>query len=159
MSNKVTALPNTSHAQDLAYTYDVLGNITQIVDNSNLATAKTINYTYDNLSRLLTASTTNAATSPNYKYTYTYDALGNITSGPLGAYSYAGNTGSNYANPDAVTSIASSTAGTSGGTSTSTPTYVQNAVGTAGSVILSSSVTTGNTIVVGLTVWSATTTP
>ena len=109
LTSKVSILPSTLHAQDLSYTYDPVGNITQIVDNSDTATKKTTNYTYDDLSRLLTASTTNATSSPNYKYTYTYDVLGNITSGPLGAYAYTGNTGSNYANPDAVTSIGSTT--------------------------------------------------
>jgi RHS repeat-associated protein len=95
--------------QYLNYSYDALGNITQIVDLSNTANAKTTYYTYDTLSRLLTASTTGATTTPDYKYTYAYDLLGNITSGPLGSYGYAGNTGSNYANPDAVTSLATKT--------------------------------------------------
>jgi len=109
LSKKVTLLPNAQHAQDLSYAYDPVGNITSIVDNSATAAAKTTYYTYDNLSRLLTASTTNATTTPDYKYTYAYDALGNITSGPLGAYAYTGNTGSNYADPDAPTAVGSTT--------------------------------------------------
>jgi RHS repeat-associated protein len=120
LSSKVTTLPSSSHAQDLTYSYDALGNITQIVDASNSATTKTVGYAYDGLSRLLTASTTNAATGPNYTYNYTYDALGNITNGPLGTYSYTGSTGFNYANPDALTILGVATS-TGGGTiSTST---------------------------------------
>jgi YD repeat-containing protein len=114
LTKKVTALTNGSHAQDLAYTYDPLGNITQIVDNGTAGTGKVVNYTYDDLARLLTAATTLASSTP-YSYSYTYDALGNITSGPLGTYTYAGNTGSSYADPDAVTTVAST-----GGISTST---------------------------------------
>src|ERR1700675_3957706 len=44
LSNKVTTLPSSTHAQDLTYSYDALGNITQVVDASNSATAKTIGY-------------------------------------------------------------------------------------------------------------------
>ncbi len=109
LTQKITQVPSGSRAQDLSYTYDALGNITQLVDAGTSGTAKTVNYTYDDLSRLLTASTTNASTSPNYKYTYTYDVLGNILSGPLGNYTYGGSSGSSYADPDAVTAIGSTT--------------------------------------------------
>jgi YD repeat-containing protein len=121
LKKKVTTVPSGSHAQDLAYTYDALGNITQIVDNGTSGSGKTVNYAYDDLSRLINASTTIASTTP-YSYTYTYDALGNITSGPLGTYSYLGSTGTNYADPDAVTAVATTTvtSGGGGGTSTST---------------------------------------
>jgi YD repeat-containing protein len=118
LAQKLTTLPNGSSPQNLSYTYDALGNITQIVDNGTAGTGKTISYTYDDLSRLLSASTAAASSSP-YSYAYTYDALGNIASGPLGTYSYLGSTGSNYADPDAVTAIAGSTGG-SQTTSTST---------------------------------------
>jgi hypothetical protein len=40
---------------------------------------------------------------------HTYDLLGNITSGPLGAYGYTGNTGVSYAEPGAATAVASRT--------------------------------------------------
>ncbi len=105
LTNKVTVLPNSSHAQDLAYTYDAVGNITQVVDTSNSATAKTINYTYDSLNRLTIASTTSATTTP-YRYAWTYDVLGNITAQNNGSatttYTYAG---TGYANPHAVTTM------------------------------------------------------
>lgn len=88
--------------QDISFTYDKVGNITQIVDVSENVTEKTIDYTYDDLNRLLTASTTAAVTDP-YSYIYTYSSLGNISSStPSGSYTYA-ETG--YANPHAPTTI------------------------------------------------------
>lgn len=88
--------------QDISFTYDKVGNITQIVDVSENVTEKTIDYTYDDLNRLLTASTTGAVTDP-YSYLYTYSSLGNISSStPSGSYTYA-ETG--YANPHAPTTI------------------------------------------------------
>ena len=121
LTKKVTTQPNGSHAQDLAYTYDALGNITKIIDNGTAGTGKIISYAYDDLSRLLNASTTVASSSP-LSYSYTYDAIGNITNGPLGAYSYLGSVGTNFADPDAVTAVATTTItiGGSGGISTST---------------------------------------
>ncbi len=51
-----------------------------------------------------------ATTSPDYRITYGYTALGNIAStSAFGTYSYQGNLGSTYANPHAVTTIASTT--------------------------------------------------
>ena len=91
--------------QDFIYQYDNNGNITEI---SNLATstaaAVTTSFNYDQLNRLVMASTTYASSSPFYRL-FAYDALGSITSVNNGTatttYTY-GNTG--YANPHAVTS-------------------------------------------------------
>jgi RHS repeat-associated protein len=104
---------NGNLLQDLNYTYDAVGNITQISDLATVDVPKTITYAYDNLYRM-TAATSTATSSQNiYARTYKYDPLGNITSASdQGAYSYTGNTGSNYANPDAVTAIATSSATT-----------------------------------------------
>jgi RHS repeat-associated protein len=97
--------PFIARIQHLTYTYDAVGNITKIVDDSDTQTAATTTYTYDGLDRLVTASTT-FASSTGYRRTYTYNALGNITNkSDAGAYLYAGNSGSNYANPHAATSI------------------------------------------------------
>jgi RHS repeat-associated protein len=106
LTQKVGALPGGSNAENMSYTYDAVGNITQLVDASASGTGKTVNYTYDDLSRMTVASTTNVSTTPSYAQTFAYDALGNITSGPSGTYSYSG---SNNADPDAVTSVGSST--------------------------------------------------
>ncbi|MBI2416008.1 MAG: DUF2380 domain-containing protein [Candidatus Kerfeldbacteria bacterium] len=101
-----TADPIESTLQDLIYTYDAVGNITQIVDASDLDSAKTTDYIYDDLYRLKSASVTGAANGNDGTITYTYDALGNITSrSDLGTYSYQGDTDDLMANPHAVTSL------------------------------------------------------
>jgi RHS repeat-associated protein len=105
------------NVQDLTYTYDPVGNITKIVDASNTQTAKTTNYTYDDLYRLLSATISNSSAenvdgpdNQNQVQTFTYDAIGNITyKSDVGTYSYNGNVGKNYANPHAVTNIGDKT--------------------------------------------------
>ncbi len=125
LSNKQTILGGSQQAQNISYSYDALGNILQVTDASNTAAAKTVNYSYDDLSRLVTASTTNATSSPNYRYTYAYNALGNITNGPLGVYTYAG---TNYANPHAATAIATTSGGGGGVATTTTHTVFADAL-------------------------------
>ena len=93
--------------QDLFYAYDTVGNITQIIDAGNLDTAKTSNYTYDDLYRLKSATITNAKNNQNYTQTYNYDAIGNILNkSDVGDYAYA-QTG--YTNPHAVTQVGNKT--------------------------------------------------
>lgn len=96
--------------QDLSYTYDPVGNIIKIIDDSDTNAAKTINYTYDDLHRLSSASTTGAVHG-NYTETYTYSNIGNITNkSDMGSYLYAGSHGTkNFANPHAVTMVGSTT--------------------------------------------------
>lgn len=99
-------LPPGPAIQDLNYTYDAVGNITQIVDSSSTSAAKALTYGYDDLHRLTSAVAINTANGANYTQAYTYDALGNIVSGPWGNYFYQGSIiASNWANPHAVTSI------------------------------------------------------
>jgi len=96
----------TSAIQNISFAYDSVGNITTITDCSNTDASKTVSFTYDDLYRLATASTTAASSTP-YSQSYTYDALGNITrKSDLGAYVYGG---TGYANPHAVTDMASTT--------------------------------------------------
>jgi len=110
LRHKVTVADN-QNVQDLTYTYDPVGNITQIVDVSSTQTAKTTDYTYDDLHRLLSATISNSAAqnvdgvdNQNQVQTFTYDAIGNIlTKSDVGTYSYNGNQGNSYANPHAVT--------------------------------------------------------
>ncbi len=112
--HKVT-IANNQNIQDLSYDYDAVGNILQIVDASATQTAKTTDYTYDDLHRLLTATITNSVAenvdgpgNGNQTQTFTYDAIGNILSkSDVGNYSYNGNIGNSYANPHAVTSAGS----------------------------------------------------
>ncbi len=111
LTNKLTTIASL-HIQNLAYAYDNVGNITQIIDASATDTSKTANYIYDDLYRLTQASVTNVASGQNeYLQTYTYNAIGDILtkSDISGTYSYAGNSGSSYANPHAATSIGETT--------------------------------------------------
>lgn len=88
--------------QNLTFTHDAVGNITQIQDTSDTSSNRTVEYVYDDLHRLISASTTSATSSP-YIRTYSYNAIGNITSASdLGTYLYSG---SGYINPHAVTEI------------------------------------------------------
>jgi RHS repeat-associated protein len=107
LTNRTTTkTSNGTKHQDLTFTYDNNGNITQLVDASNTNSAKTGNYVYDDLNRLTSSTITGAASGGNYTHTASYDALGNISSkSDIGTYLYQGSSGSNYANPHAATSI------------------------------------------------------
>lgn len=99
-SFKMMSAPTT--LQDLNYTYDAVGNITQIIDVSGTNAAASTTYTYDNLYRLTSASSTNAVTT-NWLETYTYNDLGNLlTKSDIGSYTYAG---TGFANPHAPTTV------------------------------------------------------
>jgi|GEM_PF-788728 len=85
--------------QDLTYIYDQTGNIVRVIDAANTKTRKTVDYTYDDLNRLKTASSTNVVSGKPYSQFFTYDPLGNILFQSRNVYSYSG------ANPQAVTRI------------------------------------------------------
>ena len=90
--------------QDLAYTYDDVENITQIIDESETNTKKKSVFEYDDLYRLTSAMISDSYS--DYTQTYAYDSLGNFTNrSGLGNYVYEGNTGTSFANPHAVTTI------------------------------------------------------
>ncbi len=107
LNSKKTLNSSNITLQDLTYTYDVDGNITQLVDASATNGAKMANYTYDDLNRLLSATITNVAPGQSaYTQTYAYNVLGNILSkSDVGSYSYLGSTGTSFANPHAATSV------------------------------------------------------
>jgi RHS repeat-associated protein len=92
----------------ISYTYDAVGNITQIVNASPTNASSTGTYVYDDLYRLTSANTAYSAPwIPGYSQAYTYDPLGNmLTKTDIGAYVYAATTTPGYANPDAAISIA-----------------------------------------------------
>lgn len=93
---------STDIIQNIHFTYDNVGNITQVNDYSSTQAAKVIAYTYDDLYRLTSASTTAASSTP-FSRTYTYSSIGNITNkSDQGIYTYS-ETG--YTNPHAATSI------------------------------------------------------
>ncbi len=104
LTNRVSQKTGQSKLQDLTYTYDALGNIMTLVDNSVSATKKTATYTYDVLYRLTSAAIINVALGQTpYTQTFTYNILGNITSKDGVVYSY---TTPNKVNPHAPTVIA-----------------------------------------------------
>lgn len=94
-----TALPQ--ERQNLAYTWDVLGNLTQRTDTTGNTRDLTETFTYDTLNRLTSYQVGTGALQ-----TVTYDALGNITyKNDVGNYTYgAGNAG-----PHAVTKAGNDT--------------------------------------------------
>jgi len=103
----VPSAPSSVAIQDLNYSYDANGNITKVIDASDMASSKTVDYTYDDLNRLVSAVTSGIATGQqNYTESFVYNAIGNLTSKTSGGvttlYSYSG---SGYANPHGATSI------------------------------------------------------
>lgn len=103
LTNRTTIDTTPDDLQNLTYAYDNNSNITQIVDASDTDSSKTVDYVYDDLNRLTSATATNVAGGQStYTHTFAYDALGNITSGSVGTYLYQG---TGYANPHAATSI------------------------------------------------------
>lgn len=97
LTNLTTANASGTILQNLSYTYDGVGNITQIIDGVNTASQT---FKYDALNRLTKA--TGAAYGTK---TYTYDQIGNITSKDSLNYAY----GENGAGPHAVTSLSDGT--------------------------------------------------
>ena len=106
LTNKQTQTGSSVNTQNIAYTYDTNGNLTNLVDSSATDASKTVAYTYDNLNRVKTATATGVHSGTTaYSETYNYDGLGNFTSKNGQTYLYQGNTGTLKANPDAATSI------------------------------------------------------
>ena len=79
----------TGTLQDMSYTYDSIGNVTNVIDN---LLSKTQTFDYDDLDRLVTASE-----SAGYIHEYTYNAIGNLTKfvkdGTTIDYTYGQNAG------------------------------------------------------------------
>lgn len=110
LTNRTTVNAANTKLQDISYTFDPVGNITQITDASATNAAKTAVYTYDDLDRLLSATVSNTANGQDYTKSFSYNILGNILSkSDEGVYSYTGgdmSTSNNtLANPHAVTDI------------------------------------------------------
>jgi hypothetical protein len=91
--------------QNISFTYDANGNITELDDRSHNDACIVLIFGYDPLNRLTSASTTAASSSP-YRHQFAYSMLGNITgmstSSATTTYTYAE---TSYANPHAVTTI------------------------------------------------------
>lgn len=105
MTSRVTTAGGTK-LQNIAYTYDPVGNIKTILDTSSGSTAKKATYSYDALDRLLSAAITQTANNQNYSQTYKYSPTGNmLTKSDVGAYTY------NAKHPQAVTQAGPKTYG------------------------------------------------
>jgi RHS repeat-associated protein len=95
--------PVTDELQNINFTYDAVGNITQLNESSGTAATKTAVYEYDDLYRLTSSTITGTTVEEDYIQTQTYDPTGNILKkSDQGDYDYnqAGKT-----NPQAVTFI------------------------------------------------------
>lgn len=110
---------NSNSLQNLSYTYNALGNVTQRRD---IRSNQTEVPAYDSLHRLKTLTATVGGNAPQVVLSLTYDALGNICSKAGQTYTYAGRDGCNVngtaagSSPHAVTSIGTTTYGyTTGG--------------------------------------------
>ena len=103
LTSKITT-DGVDDLQDISYTFDAVGNITAIADDSDTDAGKDAAYVYDDLHRLTSATITNTANSSNYTRTYAYTITGNInTKSDVGTYTY-GNI-----HPHAVTSDGTNT--------------------------------------------------
>ncbi|MBU1037162.1 VCBS repeat-containing protein [Patescibacteria group bacterium] len=81
-----------NYIQDLYYSYDAVGNITQIIDTADTELKKTVNYTYDDLYRLTQADIINDYIQEQIVMEYEYDPIGNLTyKSDQGNYSYENN--------------------------------------------------------------------
>lgn len=114
----VTPLRGQTTVQDVTYAYNAVGDLTGVTDASETSSAKSVAYTYDDLDRLLSATAQSASSTPLYAELYSFGPTGNLltrsvasgTGTPVvSTYSYQGNQGSSYANPQAATSISPST--------------------------------------------------
>lgn len=93
----------TTTFQNIAYTYDSVGNITNLTESSGSSANKTAAYVYDDLYRLTSATITNTTSGSNYTHTFSFDSIGNILAkSDQGIYTYDE---PSKTNPHAVTEI------------------------------------------------------
>jgi YD repeat-containing protein len=106
----IAAAAGTANIQNLSYSYDPSGNITDITDS--LASGRTQTLAYDDLNRLW------CATGVYGTQAYTYDGVGNRTSGSFGGTittcpTMSGGTVSTYAIASGANRISTITTGSS----------------------------------------------
>ena len=76
-TSTTTVIVSPNKVQDFTYTYDPVGNITQLTNNATTTNSASVTYQYDALNRLISATTISAVSSP-YAQVFSYDPLGNI---------------------------------------------------------------------------------
>ncbi len=81
LTRRLTQNTVPTKLQDLNYTYDNVNNITQLVDDSDTESNKTVDYTYDDLYRLLTATITSASSSNWYNESWQYRVKVSLSEG------------------------------------------------------------------------------
>ncbi|MBX4197798.1 FG-GAP-like repeat-containing protein [Candidatus Parcubacteria bacterium] len=108
LARKLTMHNEGAIHMDARYTYDSVGNITEISDLPDTSAYKIMAYTYDDLHRLTSASSTLIlANGSSYKHEFAYNAIGNMTyKSDKGTYAYSG---TGLTNPHAVTGIGTTT--------------------------------------------------
>ena len=78
--------------QDYQYKYDAIGNLMKLSDRNNSITAKTVDYGYDQLYRLIQANYSGTPNGQNIALSFQYDRIGNmIYKSDIGNYEYKGN--------------------------------------------------------------------
>jgi RHS repeat-associated protein len=107
LTQKQTTAVGGALLQHISYGYNAIGNITSLIDASHTSSSKQVSYVYDTVSRLTQAAATLVGAGANYTQNFTYNAVGNILTSPVGSYSYQGHTiPGSYANTHAATGIA-----------------------------------------------------
>ena len=106
ISNIATGTLGNNSIQDLGYTFDTLGNLTQRVDYNQTSGGADLSedFVYDVLNRM-TSSEVDDGTTLTTK-TYSYNAIGNLlTKSDMGSYTYGPSVNSPDAGSHAVTSV------------------------------------------------------
>lgn len=100
LTQKQSMLHGVVRLQDFQYSYDALGNLEQLVDESSATTSKTVDYLYDDLYRLMEARYTNTGNYEFVTMNYQYDPIGNMVfKSDVGSFEY------NHRSPHAVTKV------------------------------------------------------
>jgi RHS repeat-associated protein len=73
------AAPTYANAQNLRYTYDLVGNVRFITDTAAFGGSQTQSFSYDDLNRLKTAQAANGSYGTYTQRPYSYNAAGNVT--------------------------------------------------------------------------------
>ncbi len=106
--SNLTTVSGTDEIENFDYSFDNVGNLTELNDSSSLYAGMDIAYDYDDLYRLLSADSTSTDTALDYTKSWTYSSIGNILSSTdKGTYTYGGTATGDTTNPHAPKSVGS----------------------------------------------------